>query len=352
MYQDSEKNVVPREKLKKICRFAALSFTTEKKCDTIELHLTSVGAYFCEHYARRAEAEENMYYEIENAELKVGVETKGAQLKSIRSKKTDTEYLWQGDEEFWKGRAYNLFPIVGRAYKNKYDYEGKTYETRPHGIARDNEFVLADRTATKLSFALTYTEATLKIYPCKFIFYVIYEIFGANLKVSYRVQNLEQKEIAFCLGGHPGFNVPFHPSGDFEDYFLEFSEKTAIKQCLTAPSKLISGEVVPFSLHANNRVPLTHDLFKDDAVIFANTCREVSLKRKRSKRYLTLRYPDFRYLGVWQTQNSQAPFVCLEPWTSLPATEGKRYDLFTKDDALHLAAESAYETAWTLELHE
>lgn len=78
-----------------------------------------------------------MYYEIENAELKVGVETKGAQLKSIRSKKTDTEYLWQGDEEFWKGRAYNLFPIVGRAYKNKYDYEGKTYETRPHGIARD-----------------------------------------------------------------------------------------------------------------------------------------------------------------------------------------------------------------------
>ena len=113
MYQDSEKNVVPREKLKKICRFAALSFTTEKKCDTIELHLTSVGAYFREHYARRAEAEENMYYEIENAELKVGVETKGAQLKSIRSKKTDTEYLWQGDEEFWKGRAYNLFPIVG-----------------------------------------------------------------------------------------------------------------------------------------------------------------------------------------------------------------------------------------------
>ena len=146
--------------------------------------------------------------------------------------------------------------------------------------------------------------------------------------------------------------MPFHPSGDFEDYFLEFSERTAIKQCLTAPSKLISGEVVPFSLHANNRVPLTHDLFKDDAVIFANTCREVSLKRKRSKRYLTLRYPDFRYLGVWQTQNSQAPFVCLEPWTSLPATDGKRYDLFTKDDALHLAAESAYETAWTLELHE
>ena len=39
-----------------------------------------------------------MYYEIENSALKIGVETAGAQLKTIYSKKTDTEYLWQGDE--------------------------------------------------------------------------------------------------------------------------------------------------------------------------------------------------------------------------------------------------------------
>ncbi len=293
-----------------------------------------------------------MYYEIENSELKAGVETAGAQLKTIRSKKTDIEYLWQGDEDFWKGRAYNLFPIIGRAYKNKYDFGGKTYETRPHGIARDGEFILEDRTATKLVFSLTYSEESLKIYPCKFIFYVIYELFGAHLRVTYRVKNVDTKEIAFCIGGHPGFNVPFHPSGDFEDYFLEFPEKTAISQCLLAPSKLISGERVPYALHANNRLPLTHDLFKNDAMIFAGTCRAVSLKRKRSKRFLTLRYPDFRYLGVWQTPDQPAPFVCLEPWTSLPATDGKRYDLLTKEDVQHLAPGKEYAAEWTLELHE
>ena len=293
-----------------------------------------------------------MYYEIENAEMKAGVETAGAQLKTIRSKKTDTEYLWQGDEEYWKGRAYNLFPIVGRAYKNKYDFGGKTYETRPHGIARDNEFILEDRTATKLVFSLTYSEESLKIYPCKFIFYVIYELFGANLRVTYRVKNVDTKEIAFCIGGHPGFNVPFHPSGDFEDYFLEFPEKTAITECLLAPSKLISGERVPYALNANNRLPLTHDLFKNDAKIFAGTCRAVSLKRKRSKRFLTLRYPDFRYLGVWHTPDKPVPFVCLEPWTSLPATDGNRYDLLTKEDALRLAPGKEYNAEWTLELHE
>ena len=55
-----------------------------------------------------------MIYVIENDKLKVGVETLGAQLASIYSKETNSEYLWQGDENVWKGRAYNLFPYVGR----------------------------------------------------------------------------------------------------------------------------------------------------------------------------------------------------------------------------------------------
>lgn len=293
-----------------------------------------------------------MYYEIENSALKIGVETAGAQLKTIYSKKTDTEYLWQGDEQYWKGRAYNLFPIVGRPYGGKYDFRGKTYEIRPHGLARDNEFILEDRTATKLIFSFSYNKDTLKAYPCKFVFYVIYEINGSVLNVSYRVKNVDSSSIAFCLGGHPGFNVPFHPTGKFEDYFLEFSEKTAVEQCLLAPSKLVSGERKPYPVTANNRIPLSHNMFDDDAVILAKTCREVSLKRKRSKRYITLRYPSFRYLGLWHTLASDAPFICLEPWTSLPATDGKRYDLEKKEDAILLPAGETYETAWSIELHE
>lgn len=293
-----------------------------------------------------------MYYEIENQVLKIGVETAGAQLKTIFSKRTETEYLWQGEEAYWKGRAYNLFPIVGRAYGGKYDFRGKTYEIRPHGLARDNEFVLEERTATRLTFSFTYNKDTLKIYPCKFVFYVIYEIRDSLLSVTYHVKNVDSSSISFCLGGHPGFNIPFHQTGKFEDYFLEFPEKTAIEQCLLASSKLLSGKREPYPLPASNRLPLTHEMFKDDAVILSQTCREVSLKRKRSKKYITLRYPTFRYLGIWQTPSSDAPFVCLEPWTSLPATEGKRYDLEKKEDAIYLAPNGMYEATWSIELHE
>ena len=77
-----------------------------------------------------------MIYTIENEYLSVSVEDIGAQLKSIYHKKSETEFLWQGDPKYWKGRAYNLFPIVGRLYDGKYTYNGKTYELERHGFAR------------------------------------------------------------------------------------------------------------------------------------------------------------------------------------------------------------------------
>ena len=54
-----------------------------------------------------------MLYTIENKLLKTAVDTSGAQMQSLYSKVTATEYLWQGDAAYWSGRAYNLFPIIG-----------------------------------------------------------------------------------------------------------------------------------------------------------------------------------------------------------------------------------------------
>ena len=83
-----------------------------------------------------------MVYTIENEYLFVAVEDIGAQLKSIYHKESKTEFLWQGDPKYWKGRAYNLFPIVGRLYDGKYTYNGKIYELERHGFARNKKFYL------------------------------------------------------------------------------------------------------------------------------------------------------------------------------------------------------------------
>lgn len=292
-----------------------------------------------------------MIYSIENKILKVTVDTSGAQLQSVYSKATETEYLWQGDPAYWAGRAYNLFPTIGRMYKNTYTYDGNEYSLRCHGIARYRAFQLTDRTATKLTFRLTEDEDSLKEYPFKFEFFIRYELKEATLEISFIVKNTDEKELIFALGGHPGFNVPFG-NGAFEDYYLEFSEKTKVLFHTLSESKFMTGEKLPLPLTEGVRLPLRHELFDNDAAILGNTCREISLKSKADPRYVTVKYPDFRYLGVWHTPETDAPFVCIEPWSALPATDGVITDLSAKEDMTRLAPGKTYKTSWSIEIHE
>lgn len=81
-----------------------------------------------------------MIYTAENKTLKIAVDAAGAQLQSIYAKREETEYLWQGDPSYWSGRAYILFPTIGRMYKNNYTYRGETYSLQCHGIARYRAF--------------------------------------------------------------------------------------------------------------------------------------------------------------------------------------------------------------------
>ena len=295
--------------------------------------------------------EKAIIYSIENKILKATVDTSGAQLQSIYSKATETEYLWQGDPAYWAGRAYNLFPTIGRMYKNTYTYDGNEYSLRCHGIARYRAFQLTDRTATKLTFRLTEDEDSLKEYPFKFEFFIRYELKEATLEISFIVKNTDEKELIFALGGHPGFNVPFG-NGAFEDYYLEFSEKTKVLFHTLSESKFMTGEKLPLPLTEGVRLPLRHELFDNDAAILGNTCREISLKSKADPRYITVKYPDFRYLGVWHKPETDAPFVCIEPWSALPATDGVITDLSAKEDMTRLAPGKTYKTSWSIEIHE
>ena len=54
-----------------------------------------------------------MIVTIHNDQLTLTADTLGAQMQSITSYK-GTEYLWNGDERYWKGRAPVLFPFVAR----------------------------------------------------------------------------------------------------------------------------------------------------------------------------------------------------------------------------------------------
>ena len=64
-----------------------------------------------------------MIHKIENEFLSVEINSLGAELFSVKSKKTGVEYLWQGNANYWKSRATVLFPVCGRIFSGKYTFK-------------------------------------------------------------------------------------------------------------------------------------------------------------------------------------------------------------------------------------
>ena len=81
-----------------------------------------------------------------NDSLKVQVNSHGGELWSIQTK-DGAEYLWQGDEAYWKDRALNLFPYIARLTEGKYMLDGKTYEMPIHGFVNSSDLEAEEHTA-------------------------------------------------------------------------------------------------------------------------------------------------------------------------------------------------------------
>ena len=75
---------------------------------------------------------------------------------------------------------------------------------------------------------------------------------------------------------------------------------------------------------------------------------EVTLKSNISGRFVKVTYPGMKYVGFWHKPQSDAPYVCIEPWTSIPADDGRVDDLETKRDMTRLAPGGVREHAFTI----
>lgn len=272
-----------------------------------------------------------MIYKIENEFLKVEVEDIGAQLKSIFYKTTSTEVLWQGDEKYWKGRAYNLFPVVGRLFDGKYRFKDKIYELSRHGFARTTKFYLCDKSSDTMTFVISANDETLNCYPFEFVFKVNFSLCEKSLKINYIVENVGKEDMYFGLGAHPGFNVPFK-GGKFEDYEMVFDSPCSPKKVLFTENYLISGETESFELSDGKAFDLKHNSFDNDAIVLKDCTRSVTLKKKGEAGGITIEFPNMPFVGFWHTPKTDAPYVCIEPWANLPSKDGVVEDITEKEN--------------------
>lgn len=293
-----------------------------------------------------------MLYTLENELLLVTVADRGAEVMSVIGKKTGTEYLWQGDPEFWASRASILFPVCGRQTEGKYLWQGKTFEMPIHGFARHSTFTLVEKSDTLLTLELCDNEETRAQYPFAFCFRMTYALEGGTLHNCFEVCNTGKTELPFTVGGHPGFNVPFAPGEQFEDYYLEFGCVKDAKKLVFSPTCYDTGATAPFPLQDGKILPLRHDLFDNDAIFLTDMCKQVSLKSQKNNRAVTVSYRDFSHVGFWHKPKTAAPYVCIEPWNGLPAMDGKVDDFATKRAMTHLAPGKSCTNAFEITITE
>lgn len=290
-----------------------------------------------------------MVYKISNGILDVEIDDLGAELKSIKKTGDSTEYLWQGNEKYWTGRAYNLFPLVGRLIDNKYTYRDKTYELGIHGFIRHTVLSVQEVSDKKIVFITCENEQTLKNYPFEFVYKITYRLEGNTLHNIYEVENSGKSELIFGLGGHPGFNVPLD-SGGFEDWYIEFACQKSAKRHILSENHLMTDDIADFEMAGGTKIPLRHNLFDNDAIVLSGMCEELAIKSDKSQRQVKVSYPDMKYLGLWHAAGTDAPFVCIEPWDALPDFEGCTGNLADKRGMTVLRAGESYKRRMTVEI--
>ena len=252
--------------------------------------------------------------------FQITVKEKGAELVSATI--DNEEFIWN-KQEIWAKSSPILFPFVGQILDSKYIYMNKEYhfDTR-HGFARDMNFEISKINDTTLICELKYNEKTLKKYPFKFSFKVIYQIIGENsLKMKFIVNNLDDKIMYFSLGSHPAFAL----SDNYEDYYIKLDKKVNLEYYELIEQKYPGKKI---SLGTNDKIEILDKLFENDAIIFDGNISDKSIIcNKNSNKSVEIIHKNYPYLAYWRPV--KAPFICVESWYGI--TDLKEHNYLLQD---------------------
>ena len=192
--------------------------------------------------------------------------------------------------------------------------------------------------------------STRQLYDRDWTVDIFYRLCGKTLSVKFQVRNCDARTMRFGYGIHPGFNVPLNPALRFEDYRLDFHEVSTPKQMELTERYTISGGMHDYALEEGRYLPLQHSLFDHDAIILKDMPHTVTLGSQKDEKKVTVAFPDMPYLGIWHAPETDAPFVCIEPWSSLPSTDGVIDEFETKPDFITVEPEQTYTNNWSISI--
>ena len=285
---------------------------------------------------------------LHNDILTIEVARHGAELLSLRH--GDTEYIWQGDPQFWGRHAPILFPIVGQVWDQTYRVHGQEYHLPQHGFARDRDFepIAADNA---IVMQLKSDAQTLEAYPYHFELTARYTLHANKVRCCWTVRNTGSEVMYYQIGAHPAF------------YYRDYSPSDKLHGMLTVEN-LTGSAVKPIlrgiidggfrtererPMKICNIMPLDRKTFDHDALLLEDgQTQVVGLRDKHAKEYLRLT-SDCQVFGIWSPTGKDAPFVCIEPWMGRCDRKGFTGDISERDYIQQLAPDESRDFTYTIE---
>jgi galactose mutarotase-like enzyme len=278
---------------------------------------------------------------LSNSQISVEIKNLGAELCSIKNK-LNREFMWEGNPNFWGKHSPILFPIVGTLKNNTFYHNNTKYTLTRHGFARDMDFELIEKTEDSATFSIQSNSETLLNYPFEFELQMQYTLINTTVELDYKVVNKDNSEIPFSIGAHPAFALP----SNFENYSLDFEKVEPLEYTLLE-NDLVSQQIE--KIHTDtNRVPLTYELFKRDALIFKKLQSNSLSIIEKGKPILKVHFEDFPSLGIWTKVG--APFICIEPWFGYSDTTESNGNLFEKEGVIVLETNDTFQAKFSIEI--
>jgi galactose mutarotase-like enzyme len=269
----------------------------------------------------------NDFIELSNGAASARIAPRGAELNSWRV--GADELLWPGDPASWPDTAPLLFPVVGWT-RDGVRVEGEKYPLGLHGFARNQDFVIAARTANSARLVLRANDATRALYPFKFEFSVEYKITDNVLAIKLEVENEDARPLPYAVGLHPGFAWPLPGAQGDHEILFDAPERKTIP--VIAPGGLFSSKNHEIPLEGR-RLPLDPALFTE-ALCFLDA-QSQGLDFRAGGRSLRMELENFPHIALWTLPGAR--FLCLEAWTGHGDPVGFCGDLYAKPSMRLLA---------------
>jgi len=229
------------------------------------------------------------------------------------------EMLHQPDKDSWMGQDVDIFPFTARLKDGKYLVEGKEYSMKNHGLIRYlKPTVLFDDSDYKV-VTYTYSEDTLKQYPYKFRFTTIYQVRNNTVKITSKVENLDNKTMYFGLGWHPAIQIPHCVKDDkycIDGSYIDFGKETRFNRYFTDEK---GNYITRLGFYKKmKRMNLSKNKFinNNSYILTTDDMDRLTLVRKDGIE-VSYDFDKAPILTIW-TMEKSGDYICIEPWYGIP----------------------------------